>query len=138
MTYNSSGWHGRCGNAYFIMSSAPPKSPNVDDRSCLTVYRPHSLAAVSLQKFVQAHVDDRVVGIDVRGDCHPRSADILKLKNRCSHGSLRSCCSHRRWRQLWGISYSRPPRSLNRLRVSAVSTVETVLFGTRHTHSGHQ
>ena len=106
------------------------KSPYVDDGSRLAVDGSDTLAAVSLLQLVQAHVDDGVVGIDVRGDGHPRSADILKLKNRCSHGSLRSCCPHRRWRQLWGISYSRPPRSLNRLRVSAVSTVETVLFGT--------
>ncbi len=62
------------------------KSPYVDDGSCLTIYRPHPLATVSLLKLVQSHVDDRVVGIDIRGHRHPRAADILKLKNRCSHG----------------------------------------------------
>jgi hypothetical protein len=44
------------------------KSPYVDDGSRLTVYRPHSLAAVSLLKLLQAHVEMSVVGVDVRGD----------------------------------------------------------------------
>jgi hypothetical protein len=61
------------------------KSPYVDDGPCLTVDGSDPFAAVPLLQLFQPHINDRVVGIHVVGHRHPRSADILKLKDSCSH-----------------------------------------------------
>lgn len=64
------------------------KSPYVDDRSRLIVDGSDTFAAVPLLKLVQPHINDGVVGIHVGRDRHPRSAEVLKLENSCSHRGL--------------------------------------------------
>ena len=61
------------------------KSPNVDDSSCLAVDGSDTFAAVPLLKFLEPHINDRVIGIHIVGDGHPRPAEVLKLKSSCSH-----------------------------------------------------
>lgn len=64
------------------------RSPYVDDRSCLTVDGSDTFATVPLLKLVQSHINDRVVGIDIGGDRHPRAAQVLELEGSCPHNHL--------------------------------------------------
>lgn len=64
------------------------KSPYVDDRSRLTVDGSDTFATVPLLQLIQSHINDRVVGIDIGGDRHPRAAEVLELEGSCPNDLL--------------------------------------------------